>query len=149
MSDISHLGTDVSTQCMHGACLVSHLALNGNFTVSELRVINHFRMYKGILFISDRCNHQCSHLHKSVEDADTTFNVIHDLDWPSRDHSTISEWGTWKKSIITLCDEIKFKLHAPLLEWTLDYNKYITYWQWFLSRDLHTLYYREHGTWWK
>ena len=38
---------------------------------------------------------------------------------------------------------------APLGQWKLDNNKYITSWQFFLSHDLHTLHYREYGTWLK
>ena len=49
----------------------------------------------------------------------------------------------------TLCDEIKKKLRKPLGQWSLDDNKYITSWQWFLSSDLHILYYRAHETWHK
>ena len=104
--------------------------------------------HKGIFCISDTCSHQGNHLHKPVSDTDTTFNMIHDLNWPRRHHTKISAWQTWNKSIRTLCDEIKVNLCTPLGQWTLDNNEYITYWQWFLSCDPHTLYYREHGIWW-
>ena len=49
----------------------------------------------------------------------------------------------------TLCNESKNNLRTPLGKWSLDENIYITSWQWFLSRDLHALYYREHETWCK
>ena len=46
----------------------------------------------------------------------------------------------------TLCHESKKELRKLLGKWILDDNKYITYWQWFLSSELHTLYYREYET---
>ena len=49
----------------------------------------------------------------------------------------------------TLCDESKYNLRTPLGQWILDDNKYITSWKWFPSRDIQTLYYREHETWCK
>ena len=126
---ISHLGIYVSTQHMYYACLMTHLALNGNFTTSELRAINCYCMYKGIFFISDICNHQENHLHKSSVDTDNTLNTIHYFNWPRRHHKTISEKRTWKKSIRTLFDESKVKICAPLGQWKLENNKYITSWQ--------------------
>ena len=38
-------------------------------------------------------------------------------------------------------------MRKPQGQWSLDDNKYITSWKWFLSRNLHTLYYRIHETW--
>ena len=106
-------------------------------------------MSKGIFFIRNKCNHQGTHLQKSAADTDTTFNTIHDLNWPRRHNKTISSWRTCRKALITLCDESKSKLCAPLGQCTLENNKYITYWKWFLSHDLHTLHYRENKIWWK
>ena len=59
------------------------------------------------------------------------------------------EWRLYKKEVRTLCDESKINLHSLLEQWTLDDNKYITSWQWFISCDLRTLYYIDHGVWWK
>ena len=80
---------------------------------------------------------------------DTTFNLMHDFNWPRKHRTTISVWRMWKKLIRTLCDESKVKLRALLGQWTLDNNKYIKTSNIFRSRDLHTLYYIEQGTWWK
>ena len=55
----------------------------------------------------------------------------------------------WKKAIRTLFDESKVKMCAPLRQWKLDNNKYITSWQFSLSHDLHTLHYREYVIWLK
>ena len=49
--------------------------------------------------------------------------------------------------MLILCGDIKSKLRTPLGQWRLNNNKYTTSWKWFLSPDLRTLYYREHGTW--
>ena len=38
--DISHLGKEVLTERTHDACLISHLALEGDFVTSELRSVN-------------------------------------------------------------------------------------------------------------
>ena len=146
---IYHLGTDVSTQRTPDAWLMSHLVLNYGFSTSEIWAINHCRMSKEIFFMRDIFNHQGIHLHKSAADTDTTFNLIHDFNWPRRHHTTIAAWSTWKKSIRTSCIESKVNLRAPLGKWTPNDNKYITFWKWFLSHDLHTLYYREHGKCWK
>ena len=134
---------------MHNACLISHLALKGDFSTSELLAINRCHISKGVLFISNICNHQGNHLQKLATDTFTTFDLIHDLSWPRKHHILIAAWGACKKARITLCDESKDKLRTPLVQWRLENNKYITSWQWFLSRDLRTLYYREHGTCWK
>ena len=40
-------------------------------------------------------------------------------------------------------------MRSPLEQWTLDGNKYIKYWHWFLSCDIHTIHQREHVTCWK
>ena len=80
---------------------------------------------------------------------DTKFNVIHDFNFTRKHHTTISACRIGKKANRTLCDESKVKLHVPLGQCTLDNNIYIKTWQWLLSRDLHTIYYREQGTWWK
>ena len=134
------LGTDVLVQRIYDTCLMTHLALNLNFTTSELRAINQYRMSKGIFFISEICNHQGTHIQKELSDTDTTFNMIHDLNWPRRHHTSISSWRTWRKELRTLCDESRPKMRAPLGQWTLDDNKYITSWKCFLSRDLRTLH---------
>ena len=36
----SHIDKELSTQCTHDACLMSHLSLKGDFTTSELPAIN-------------------------------------------------------------------------------------------------------------
>ena len=82
-------------------------------------------MPKGILFISDMCNHQCTHLQKLATDTDTTFNMIHYFNWTMKHHTTITVWRIWNKVIITLCDESKVKLRVQLGQWTIDDNKYI------------------------
>ena len=96
-------------------------------------------MSKGVFFISDICNHQGTHLQQSSTDNVTNFNMIHELNWPRKHHTTTEEYRTWKKSMRALCDESKNKLRIPLGQWILDDNKYITSWQWFLSHNQHTL----------
>ena len=146
---IYHLRTDVSTHHTYYNCLMKHFSINGNFATSYLCAINWWRMSKGILFISDICNPQGTHIQKSVAGTDTTFNLIHYFNWHRRHHTTISAWRTCKKSIRALYDESKVKLRAPLGQWTLEDNKCITSWQWFLSHDIHTIHYRDNRTWWK
>ena len=143
---ISHLGTYLSTQLTHDACPMSHLPLYGDFTTSELRAIKFWRVSKGIFFISDIYNHQSTHLQYSSTDNDLTFNIIHNFNWPRKNHTTIAAWRMWKKSIITIFDESKANLRASMGNFTIDNNKYIKTWQWLLFRDIHTLYYREHVT---
>ena len=125
---------------------MSHLALKGNFNTSKLWAINWCRMSKGIFFISDIYNRHGTHLQKSATDTDTTFNIIHDFNSPRKHHTIIASRRTCKKEIITLCKESKDKLRTSLGQWRLDNNKYIPSWKWLLSRDIHTLYYREHVT---
>ena len=137
---IHHLGTEVSTQCTHDTCLMTHLSLEVDFTTSELRAINWCHMYMGIFFISDITNHQGNHLQQSATDNVTSFNVIHDFNCPRKHHTTIEEWRTRNKSMRDLCDEIKEKLRTTLVKWSLDGNTFITSWQYFLSRYLYTLY---------
>ena len=60
-----------------------------------------------------------------MADTETTFNTINDFIWTRKYQTTISAWETWKKEIMTLCDESKINLNAPLGQWTLDDNKYI------------------------
>ena len=60
-----------------------------------------------------------------MADTETTFNTINDFIWTRKYQTTISAWETWKKAIMTLCDESKINLNAPLGQWTLDDNKYI------------------------
>ena len=64
-----------------------------------------------------------------MTDTVTNFNLIHDLNWPRKHHTTIAEWRTQKKAMGTLCDESKEKLHTMLEKWSLDDKKYITSWQ--------------------
>ena len=89
--NISNLGTEVSTQLTHDYCLMSHLALEGEFTVSELRAINRCRMSKGIFFISNIRNHQGTQLQKSATDNVTSLNLIQDFNWPRKHHTNILE----------------------------------------------------------
>ena len=147
--NISNLGTEVSTQLTHDYCLMSHLALEGEFTISELRAINRCRMSKGIFFISNIRNHQGTQLQKSATDNVTSLNLIQDFNWPRKHHTNILEWNIWKKSMRNLCDKSKENLRTPLGQWCLDDNKYITSRERFLSRDHHIIYYREHETWCK
>ena len=74
--NIFHLGSEVSTQHMHDACLTTHLAIEGDFTTSELRSINWCCMSKGILFISNISNHQGTHLQQSATYSVKNFNLI-------------------------------------------------------------------------
>ena len=126
---ISRLGTYVPKHRTYNAYLMTHLALNGDFATSYLCAINFCRMSKGVLFIRDICNHQGTHIYKSAGVNDTTFNLIHDFNCIRRQNSAIAAWGTWKKAIITVCDESKVKLRSLLQQWKLDDDKYITSWQ--------------------
>ena len=105
--NISHIGQEVSTQRTHDACLITHLSPEGEFTTSELRDINWCRMFKGILFISNITNNLGTHIQQSATDKVTNFNLIHDLNWYSKNHTTTSEWSTWRKAIRILCNESK------------------------------------------
>ena len=80
---IYHLEIDVSTKSMQDSYLISHLALNFDFTTSELQAIKFRRMSKGIFPISYICKHQGTHLHKSAANTDITFNLIHNSNWSS------------------------------------------------------------------
>ena len=106
-------------------------------------------MSKGIFFISGICNHQGTHLQQLAADTVTTFNMIHELNWPGKHHTQIAACRMWRKETRTLCDESKDKMGTPLWQCIFDNNKYITSCQWFLYRNLHTLYYREYKTWCK
>ena len=144
-SHFSHRNRSINT--VHAWCLpYVTLSVNDDLITSELRSINCCHMSMGIFFLSGIYNHQCTHLHKSAADTDTNFNPIHDFNWPRRHHTQISEFSTWRKAIRTLFDESEVKLRVPLWKSTLDDDKYITSWQCFTSRDIHTLYYWEHGT---
>ena len=112
--NISCLGKDVSTQRMHDTYVISHLALNEDFTTSDMQAIKCCRLYKGILFIINICNHQSTHLQKSVTDTVTIFNLIHDFNCPSKHHTKIAPCRTWNKAMITLCDESKDNICPPL-----------------------------------
>ena len=90
---IYHLGTHLSTHRTHYALLVSHLALNVDLNTSELWAINCCRMSKGIFFIRNIFNHQGTHLQKSAVDTDTTFNFIHDLNCPRKNHTKYQHGG--------------------------------------------------------
>ena len=81
---IYHLVTEVSTKRMHDACLMTHLALKGDFATSELRAINWCCMSNSILFISDISNHQGNILSGTV----ANFNLIHEFNWPRKHHTT-------------------------------------------------------------
>ena len=116
---ISHLGIYISTQHTYHVCLMTHLALNGNFTTSVIHAITCCHVSEGIFFISDICNHQGTHIQKSAAYTDTTFNLIHYFNCTKIHHTKISAWRTWKKSIRTSCDGIKVKLCAPLGQWIL------------------------------
>ena len=122
---IYHVGTDVSTQRTHNYCL----AVNVDFTTSELRDIYCCRMSEGIFCIRNICHHQGTHLNKSAADTDTDFNMIHDFNYTRRYLTTIAACRAWKKSIRMLHDERKVNLRATLVQWTIDNNKYITSWQ--------------------
>ena len=142
--NISHLAQELLTHLTHDAYLITQLASEGDSTTSELQAINRCCMSKGILFISNISNHQGTHLKQSATDKSNNFNLIYDFNWPRKNHATTAELKTWMKTTKTLCNESKKKLRKPLLQWSLDDNKYITSWRWFLSRDLHTLYCREY-----
>ena len=94
---ISHLETEVAIQRTLDACLITHLAPEGDFTTLELWAVNRCRMSKGILFMSDISNHQVTHLQQSPIDKSTNFNLIHDFNWPSKNRATTTEWRTQKK----------------------------------------------------
>ena len=143
---ISHLGKEVLKQITRNACLVSHQVPKDDFTTSELRAINWCRVSKGIFFMINICNHQGTHLQKSATYNVTTFSMIHKSNCKGKHHTTIASWRTWKKVMITLCDKNKYNLRPPLGKLIFYDNKFITSCQWFLFRDIHTLYDREHGT---
>ena len=144
--NISYLVPEVLTQLTHGACIMTQLSTEYNFTTSEKRSINWCCMSNCILFIIDISNHQVNHLQQSSTDKVTNFILIHYLNFPRENHATTLEWRTWIEEMITLCGENKKNLRKPLGKWSIDDNKCRTSWKWFLSRDLHTLYYREYET---
>ena len=74
--NIFQLGPEVSTQRMHNARPMTHLAIEGNFITSELQAINWCHVSKGILFLRNITNHQVTHLQKSATDIVTNFNMI-------------------------------------------------------------------------
>ena len=122
---IYHLGTDALTKRTHGACLMSQLALKGDFTTLELWSISCCHMSKGIFFLINICDHQGTHDQQSETDTDTAFNMIHDFNWTRKHQTTVASWRMWKKAIIKLCDENKIHLRAPLGKCTLGDNQYI------------------------
>ena len=71
-------------------------------------------MYKGIFFMSAIYHRQGAHIRKSLVNNDTSFNMIQNVYWPRRHHTTIEAWKTWRKSLINLCIESKFKLRDGL-----------------------------------
>ena len=147
--NISQLVPKVATQLSYDAWLMIHLASEGEFSTSELQAINCCRKSKVILFTINIGNHQGNHLQQSATYKSTNFNLIHKFNCPSKNHTTTVEWRTCRKSMLTLYDESKNKLRKLLRQCILDDNKWITYWQWFLSCDLHTLYYIENEAWYK
>ena len=106
-------------------------------------------MSKGIFFVINICNHKGTHLQKSATDTVRTFNMIHDFNCSRKNQTKIAAYMTCNKAMITLFDESKEKLRILLGQWRLENKKYITSWKCFLSRNLHTLYYKEHRTWYK
>ena len=106
-------------------------------------------MSKSIFFKSNISNHQGTTFQQPATYNVTNFNLIHEFNWPRKHHTITSECRTQRKEIRNFWDESKNMLLPPLGQWRLDYKKYTTSWKWFLSRDLHTLYYREHETWCK
>ena len=99
---------------------------------------NWFRMSKVIFFISNISNHQGTHLQKPATYKSTHFNMIHNFNWPRKNHATTAEWSMQRKAMRTLWNESKNKLWKLLRQWRIDDKKYIISWQRFLSRDLHT-----------
>ena len=125
------------------------MPVSWHIDTSDICAIKRCRMSTGILFIGDICNHQDTHLLKSKVYCYTPFSMLYDYNWPRKKHSSIATWRKWRIAIRTLCNESKVKVLAPLIQWTLNDNKYIASQKWFLSCDLQTLHYREHETWWK
>ena len=123
---LSHITPSVRGQLCH-------------FIITGHKLVPHIQ---GYFFISDICNHQGTHIQQSATDTVTTLNLIHDFNWPRKHHTTIAAWKTCKKALRKLCDESKYRLRTLLGKWRLDDNKYMSSWQWFLSRYPHTLYYR-------
>ena len=95
--NISHIGPEVATQRTHGALLMTNLASEGNFITSKLWAINWCRVSKGIFFVSDISHHQGNHLQQQSTYKPNNFNMIHDFNWPRKNHTTTAEWRTWKK----------------------------------------------------
>ena len=50
-------------------------------------------------------NHQGTHIQKPGTDMDTTFSMIHDLNFPKKHQTLISTWRMWNKPNRTLCEE--------------------------------------------
>ena len=95
--NISHLVEELSTHSTYEACFMSQLALKGNFTTSELGAINWCCMSKGILFISNICNHKGTPPKKLAADTVTTLNLIHEFNWPRKHLTKIAAWSMRKK----------------------------------------------------
>ena len=115
--NIYYLVTDVSAQLTYDVCLMIHLALNGEFTTSELPAINRCCLSKVILFLSKICNHQGNHRLKSAVDNDTSFSLLYDSNWPRKHHRSLESWRTWRKALQNLCNDSKVKLCAPSGKW--------------------------------
>ena len=141
---VSHLGTYVFIQRAYYYRLTTHLSINVNFTASDIRAKNRCCKSKGILFISNICNHQCTHILKWAADIDTPFNQIRGFNWIRKHLTSIAAWRTGRKALITLCNESTANICAPWGKCILDNNKYIVSWKNFLTRDLHTIHYGEH-----
>ena len=86
--NIANLEPEVSTQRMHDPCLMTQLALEGEFTTSELRAINRCCMSKDIFFIRNIINHQGTNLQKPATDTVTNLNRIHEFNFPRKHRTT-------------------------------------------------------------
>ena len=85
------LPSNICIDTFHKRCLYHDAPRYKIFlTTSDLCDINICLRSKVIFFINNICNHQCTHIQKSVEDTDTTFNMIHDFNWPRRHHTKIA-----------------------------------------------------------
>ena len=108
-------------------CLMSKFLEDGLFTKRQLKLINYFRLYYGVLLASDIVTADGKTIHYSYFEEDNgNCPTISLLDTPVQEQPNHSSFLVWKRALTSLLT--RHKLSTPLGKWIVQPSKAIRKW---------------------
>jgi hypothetical protein len=121
---------------------IMDMALTSISHIPTLISINKIRMYMKVVWISDITMADGRHLDPRYLHHQETYPVHNNFCWPLKHSCTPQDWRRWCHWATAICGDQQMNLQSPLGHWICNSDRWIEWWDCFLSHDTEKLYRR-------